>query len=123
MCETLPTPASSPLRSSLASSTPRHQLGHFSCRWIASQTGSRGESSSQVVRKAYSAMALGDRHLVAVRRLSVAQVGARRLDDLREADHGDHVAGVHRAAVDLFEEVDLVLEAAELRVVVLDVTS
>jgi hypothetical protein len=45
----------------------------------------------------------------------------RRLDDLREADHGDDVVGADGAAVDLFEELDLVLEPAKLRVVVLDV--
>src|SRR5215218_3548922 len=56
-----------------------------------------------------------------MRSLAVAQVGARGLDDLREADHRDEVARVDRAAVDLLEEVDLVLEAAELGVVVLDV--
>ena len=58
---------------------------------------------------------------VVVRRLPVAEVRARRLDDLREADHGDGVVVIDRAAVDLFEELLLVLEATELRVVVLDV--
>src|SRR5690349_4203775 len=45
----------------------------------------------------------------------------RRLDDLREADHGHQIVLGHRAAVDLLEEAELLLEAAELRVVVLDV--
>ena len=58
MRETLPRPPSSPFCSSLASYTPRHQLGQDAWSWIASQTGSRGESSNQVVRKAYSAIAL-----------------------------------------------------------------
>src|SRR5690348_928375 len=58
-----------------------------------------------------------------MRSLAVAEVRSRRLDDLREADHRHQVAGVDRAAVDLFEEVDLVLEAAELGVVVLDVAA
>src|SRR6476661_7530273 len=54
-------------------------------------------------------------------RLAIAEVRTRRLDDLREADHGDGFIGRHRLAVDLFEELDLLLEPAELRVVVLDV--
>src|SRR6478735_3179584 len=58
---------------------------------------------------------------VVVRRLPVTEMRPRRLDDLREADHGDDVVGTDRAAVDLFEELDLVLEPAELGVVVLDV--
>ena len=53
--------------------------------------------------------------------LAVAELRRRRLDDLREADHGDGVVVVDRAAVDLREEVDRLLEAAELGVVVLDV--
>src|SRR3954454_23990535 len=93
MRETLPRPFSSPLCSSVASSTPRHQLGQAAWSWITSQTGSRGDSSSQVVRKAYSAIAPSLRPRppsgsVAVRSLSVAQVRGGRLDDLREADYG-----------------------------------
>src|SRR4051812_45379571 len=53
--------------------------------------------------------------------LTVAEVRPRWLDDLREADHGDRFVGRDRVAVDLFEKLDLVLETAELRVVVLDV--
>ena len=60
-------------------------------------------------------------HLIVVRRLPVAEVRPRRLDDLREADHRNDVGGRDRAAVDLLEELDLLLEAAELGVVVLDV--
>src|SRR6476646_7393786 len=60
---------------------------------------------------------------VLVRGLSVAEVRPRRLDNLREADHRDQVVGGDRPAVDLFEEVDLVLDPAELGVVVLDVAS
>src|SRR6185437_11463703 len=45
----------------------------------------------------------------------------RRIQDLREAHDGHDVFGGDRAAVDLFEEVDQLLVAAELRVVVLDV--
>src|SRR6476646_2767026 len=60
---------------------------------------------------------------VVVRGLSVAEVRPRRLDDLREADHRYQIAGGDRPAVVLFEEVDLVLEAAELGVVVLDVAA
>src|SRR5260221_12647811 len=45
----------------------------------------------------------------------------RRLDDLGEADHRDDVVGANGAAIDLLEELDLVLQPAELRVVVLDV--
>ena len=48
-------------------------------------------------------------------------MGFGRLDDLREADHRDQVLGRDRAAVDLLEEIDLLLDAAELGVVVLDV--
>src|SRR5436189_5483368 len=58
---------------------------------------------------------------IAARRLAVAEMGARRLDDLREADHRDDVLHVHRTAVDLLEEVDRLVEPAELGVVVLDV--
>src|SRR6187397_1772048 len=58
---------------------------------------------------------------VVVRRLAIAEVRAGGLDDLREADHRDDVVGADRPPVDLFEELDLVLEPAELRVVVLDV--
>ena len=58
-----------------------------------------------------------------MRRLTVAEVGPRRLDDLREADHGDDVVLADRAAVDLFEEAGRLLEAAELAVVVLDVAA
>ena len=47
----------------------------------------------------------------------------RRLDDLREADHGDQVVVEDRPAVDLLEELALVLEPAELGVVVLDVAA
>src|SRR3712207_6596131 len=43
------------------------------------------------------------------------------LCDLGEADHGDGVVGVDRPAVDLLEEVGLLVRPAELRVVVLDV--
>src|SRR3954453_12386927 len=45
----------------------------------------------------------------------------RRLDDLREADHRHLVVLGYRAAVDLLEEAGLLLEAAELGIVVLDV--
>src|SRR2546423_10680671 len=45
----------------------------------------------------------------------------RRVDDLREAHDGDGVVERHLAAVDLLEEVDHLLGAPELRVVVLDV--
>src|SRR4051794_14437301 len=107
--------------SSSASSTPRHQLGQLAWSCSASQTGSRGDSSSQVVRKAYSA--IGAPPLVVVRRLPVADVRLRRLGDLREADHGDQVLFEDRPAVDLLEELALVLEAAELRIVVLDVAA
>src|SRR3954452_15668762 len=98
MRETLPRPFSSPLCSSVASSTPRHQLGQAPWSWIASQTGSRGASSSQVVRKAYSAIAPSLRARrpdgsVVVRRLAVPEMRRRWLGDLGEADHGDHVAG------------------------------
>src|SRR4029079_9708962 len=41
--------------------------------------------------------------------------------DLREPDDGDVVVVLDLAAVDLLEEVDRLVEAAELRVVVLDV--
>src|SRR5690348_7201482 len=58
-----------------------------------------------------------------MRSLAVPEVRPGRLDDLREADHGDDVAGGDRATVDLLEEVDLVLEPAKLRVVVLDVAA
>ena len=79
-----------PAAASSASSTPRHHSGQRAWSWIASQTGSRGDSSSQVVRKAYSAIGAPARSVV-VRRLPVADVRPRRLDDLREADHGDDV--------------------------------
>src|SRR4029078_6322408 len=55
----------------------------------------------------------------AAARRGVVQVG-RVLDDLREADHGDGVLQRHLAAVDLLEEVDQLVRAAELGVVVLD---
>src|SRR5262249_21386875 len=42
-------------------------------------------------------------------------------DDLREPDHGDDVVVGDWHPVDLLEELDLLLEPAELRVVVLDV--
>src|SRR3954453_16410058 len=118
MRETLPRPFSSPFCSSVASSTPRHQLGQAPWSWIASQTGSRGDSSSQVVRKAYSAIApsLRPRRLpgsVAVRGLAVAEVGGGRLDDLGEADHRHLVILGDRPTVDLLEEAELLLEAAE----------
>ena len=64
---------------------------------------------------------VGHRPSVVVRGLPVAEVGAGRLDDLREADHRDHVVAGDRPAVDLLEEVGGLLEAAELGVVVLDV--
>src|SRR5262245_29579634 len=94
---------------------------------MASQTRSRSASSSQVVRKRYSAIAC---HLrgpprsgsVPGRRLAVAELGAGALDDLREADHGDRVLLADRPGVDLLQEVDRLVAAAELRVVVLDVT-
>src|SRR3954468_10548961 len=54
-------------------------------------------------------------------RLAVAEVRPGGLDDLREADHGHRFIGGDGAAVDLFEELDLLLEPAELGVVVLDV--
>src|SRR3954451_2062000 len=44
----------------------------------------------------------------------------RVLHDLREAHHGDGVLERHLAAVDLLEEVDQLVRAAELGVVVLD---
>lgn len=53
--------------------------------------------------------------------LAIAEVRAGRLDYLREADYGDGFVRGDRPAVDLFEELDLLLEAAELRIVVLDV--
>src|SRR3954452_443794 len=92
MRETLPRPFSSPLCSSVASSTPRHQLGQAAWSWIASQTGSRGDSRSQVVRKAYSAIARCLRLApasgsVVARGLPVPKMVMRRLDDLGEADH------------------------------------
>src|SRR3954470_21808289 len=43
------------------------------------------------------------------------------LDDLRKTDDGDEILGRDLATVDLLEKVDRVLDAAELRVVVLDV--
>src|SRR5688572_33472473 len=42
------------------------------------------------------------------------------LEDRGEADDGDRVVRAHLAAVDLLEEVNRLLDAAELRVVVLD---
>src|SRR5436305_3260140 len=57
-----------------------------------------------------------------MRRLPVAEVGTRGLDYLREANHGDQFVGRDRLSVDLFEELDLLLESAELRVVVLNIT-
>ncbi len=56
MRATVPISPSGGRRSSSVSSTPRHHSGQraWSCR--ASQTGWRGDSSSQVVRKAYSAI-------------------------------------------------------------------
>ena len=50
---------------------------------------------------------------------ALARGGA--LDHLREADHGHDVVGADLAPVDLLEEVDGVLDPAELGVVVLDV--
>ena len=44
----------------------------------------------------------------------------RVLDDLREAHHGHRVVHRHLAAVDLLEEVDHLVDAPELGVVVLD---
>src|SRR5205814_10051392 len=63
------------------------------------------------------------RRLVLVRRLwRHARGDLRRAGhDLREADHGDCVVVADRAAVDLLQEVDLLVQAAELGVVVLDV--
>src|SRR5215210_618201 len=55
------------------------------------------------------------------RRLAVAEVMARPLDDLAEPDHGHDVVGAHGAAVDLLQEVRRLLQAAKLRVVMLDV--
>src|SRR5262245_58065576 len=55
------------------------------------------------------------------RRLPVAEMGARRLDDLGEADHRDQILSGDRAAVDLLEEIDRLLEPAKLGVVVLNV--
>src|SRR3954447_8447667 len=54
---------------------------------------------------------------------AVQALGVRRrvLDDLREAHDGHDVVGGDRLAVDLLEEMDHLLGAAELRVVVLDV--
>ena len=60
---------------------------------------------------------------VVVGGLAVAEVRARRLDDLREADHRHQVVLGDRAAVDLLEEAGGLLEAAELGVVVLDVAA
>src|SRR6185312_11817162 len=87
---------------------------------MISKTGSRGDRRSQVVRNEYCTRPPPG--LVVVRRLSVAEVRARRLDDLREADHGDQVVVLDRPAVDLFEEAAGLVEPPELRVVVLDVT-
>src|SRR5437762_1887433 len=63
------------------------------------------------------------RRLVLVRRLWRHARGDLRRPghDLREADHGDRVVVADRAAVDLLQEVDLLVQAAELGVVVLDV--
>src|SRR6201746_336618 len=66
---------------------------------------------------------LRHRRLVVVRRLPVADVRLWRLGDLREADHRDRVLFEDRAAVDLLEELALVLGPAELGVVVLDVAA
>src|SRR5579871_6003161 len=43
------------------------------------------------------------------------------LVDLREPDHGDGVLQIHLAAIDLLQEMDHLIDPAELRVVVLDV--
>src|SRR4051794_30795809 len=53
--------------------------------------------------------------------LAVAEVRGHRLDDLREADHRDRVVMLDLAAVDLPQESGDLIEAAELRVVMLDV--
>src|SRR4051812_18202994 len=54
---------------------------------------------------------------------AVQALGVRRrvLDDLREAHDGDDVVGGDRLAIDLLEEMDHLLGASELRIVVLDV--
>src|SRR3954454_16824575 len=58
---------------------------------------------------------------VVVRGLPVAEMRTRRLDDLGEADHRDRIIRGDGSPIDLFEEGDLLLEPAELGVVVLDV--
>src|SRR3712207_2566502 len=89
-----------------------------------------GASRHHVVRNRYptaiAVYARGARGPITVRsvvrrRLAVAHPGAGRLDDLGEAHDGDDVVLVDLAAVDLLEEVDGLLDPAELRVVVLDV--
>src|SRR5215211_8864407 len=54
--------------------------------------------------------------------LAVAEVRRHRLDDLREADNRDGVVVLDLAAVDLAQESGDLVEAAELRVVMLDVS-
>src|SRR5215212_2168415 len=93
---------------------------------MASQMGSGGAWRSQVVRNRYSAIAwnlrgAGPCGSVPRGRLAVAELRARPLDDLREADHRDGVLIPDRPGVDLLEEVDGLRGAAEFRVVVLDV--
>src|SRR5690242_8633186 len=88
---------------------------------------SRSASSSQVVRKRYSAIArdlrLGRRFgSVPGGRLAVPELRAGPLDDLGEPDHRDGVLLADRARVERLEEVDGLVAAAELGVVVLHVT-
>src|SRR5581483_1382929 len=79
-----------------------------------------GASRHQVVRKLYSD--IDRRRLVAGRRrLAVAHVRCHSFDDLGEADHGDRVVVLDLAAVDLAEKTGDLVEAPELRIVVLDV--
>jgi hypothetical protein len=61
------------------------------------------------------------RRLVRRGRLAVPELRAGSFDDLREADHRDGVLHRDRTGIDLLQELDRVLEPAELRVVMLDV--
>ncbi len=53
--------------------------------------------------------------------MRVSDLVRRVLDDLGEANHGHRVLHGHVTVVDLLQEVDHLLDAPELRVVVLDV--
>src|SRR3954451_24684107 len=59
--------------------------------------------------------------LVAARGFAVSELRRRRLDDLREPDHGHGVLVRDLATVDLGQEGLRLLQPPELRVVVLDV--